>query len=607
MPFTSWIRGTFVATLALISATAFTGAPLTTVYADANSTSNSTSPAKSSAANSSSSASNSDTVQNFAPTASIQVSTDGPPDYAFQKLEQAHHAPLTSTTKWRGFCRQNGRSVVVDMTYDRPIQSISIEMEQNPYYGIYFPSHVDFDVNIGGQWYALGSAKSKVSTSATGYRTQTYEVNVPNVDAHLVRIRFPVGVWVMARNLKVMCDSFALPGSQTLPNLPKETATANQVMTTFDKRDQGIHNMALAYTGANGSNGVWKLGDFLPMVGYQLPDGSIGGRMFDTIDFTPYGSVPDTKAGWQTYLNALFAKQSGLAALDAATAQVDAAMKQFGGNPSQKEKVVITLPYPQYGDANWGSLNGSGLSFKQTGTTGTRVPDHVVSVAAPPVHLDVTGTGAAGAMGATGTTSTSAALPSIPVNTSANLPRLSALEWFIQSFMAQWNAADYPNLQLVGFAWGNESLPYGTPGETSLIQQVSDSVHQAGQSFLWIPYYGASGSSDWQYLGFDAAWLQPNYIEQGLTAEDSRIHDAETAASQDGMGLEVEALGQMLHDAQYRTLYLHSMQRLEDDKMAGNVSHAFYEGTKIMVTAAHASNPDNRALYDATYGFITHS
>ncbi|CAM3926628.1 DUF4855 domain-containing protein [Alicyclobacillus pomorum] len=368
-----------------------------------------------------------------------------------------------------------------------------------------------------------------------------------------MRIRFLVAVWVFARHLHIYGTvpngAGGAPSSEVLQNPP----TYHSALSPSDARAHGIHNMLLVYTGDHGSLGLWSQLDFLPMLGYTSLTGSApSARMFDTMLFLPYGSVADTQSGWQAYLNDLFASNQQLSSLDAAVGQVN----QELSTPGYKEKVVLTLPYASYGDGVWGSVNGN------------------------PINLN-------------GTSDDPLALQA----------RHQAMQWYLQTLLSMWNNAHFQNLELTGLYWENEAVNEERPGEVPLIQDAVSLAHQNNLPLFWIPYYDAAGIADWQTLDFDAAWLQPNYVEQGTTADIGRIRNAEQYATAHGMGLELEVTST---DSQVQTLYSQSIDQLVADGFAGNVSHAWYAGSKLLVTAANSSDPNTRLLYDNTYNMIAH-
>lgn len=500
---------------------------------------------------------------NLAATSAIQISTSGPPDTQFSSMESSYSAALTSGEAWRGFCRQVGRDITITLPQMTAVKSVTIQFEQNDTSGIYYPNHVDFEAASGGQWYQVASEDSVIPETDKRITTQTFSVRLNNLQTNQLRIHVPVGVWVFARRLAV--NGTPVPGAA--PSLPTgSTAIASsftQPMHAYDSRSRGIKNMLLVYTGANGDLGTWSSADFAPMVAYQDTaaqtsgqiSGQTSGPMFDTMLFLPYGSMQDNQQSWQSYITDLFTAGRELDALNTAVGN----QNQLEGTYGSREKVVLTIPYPQFGDGMWGSVGGQAVMFNATPTD--------------PAALDA---------------------------------RNLAIQWYVQTLMQDWNAAGFSNLDFVGLYWDKEYVSYGSPGETAMIQQTSNLVHQNGKGFFWIPFYDASGISQWQTLGFDAAWLQPNYAEQGSAANIERVQNADAYAKQLGLGIELELTGGVQYTP-VQSLYYQTVGQLEMDGMADGVSHAYYAGSKDFVKSYNSLDPATHQVYDTTHDFMQHN
>ncbi len=495
---------------------------------------------------------NSDT--NLAQNATITTSVTGVQDNLFNSYESTYLGNVTGLTDWRGFCRQGGRDITILLPQNSTVDSISIQMQQAPTLGVRYPDSVEFEVNQNNQWYVLGSVHSSIPSTDTRQTVQTFQIHFDHASGQQFRIHFPVGVWVFARNLQVMGVSGG-GGNVIQPTVPAPSPNSNtsSPMSPTDKRDAGIHNMLLVYTGGYGSQGTWSQGDFLPMVAYQPQTGPVTGRMFDTMLFLPYGTVPNTQAGWSTYLQDLFSPNQQLSALDQAVAQENQAL----GTASFQENVVLTIPYAPYGINDWGQIGGQDINF--SGST------------------------------------------SDPNGLSA---REEAVSWYLNTLLANWKQENFQHLHLCGIYWNNETFSNSSPGELDFIQATLNLTHQNQLPLFWIPFYGANGSLDWQRIGFDAAWLQPNFIEQGENADASRLKNTESAATSIAAGVELELNG---FDQTNEALYQQTLQEFAADGFSQKVSHAYYDGSKMLVYAADATDAATRALYDNTYWFISHS
>ncbi|RIV18562.1 DUF4855 domain-containing protein [Alicyclobacillaceae bacterium I2511] len=502
---------------------------------------------------------------NLALNSQIQWSSIGPADSAFQASEQAYPAPLTSSSSWHGFLREVGRDITVQLPQPIPLGQVSLQFEQDNGAGVTFPRYMQVEAMVNGQWSVLGDAYTAVPRTDRRATVQTLAVAGQGVVTQEVRIRVPVGVWIFARGLTVTEAASPTGGSSTNAASgasfgsvasPSVSAPANQgPLTPGSTGAHGIRNMLLVYFGTNaGQTATWSPSDFVPMLSYQSPSGMLSGRMFNTMLFGPYGPLPSTQSDWQTYLQNLFATGQQLDALNTAASQVNTALN----TPGFQEKVVIALPYPSFGSGVWGNIGGN------------------------PINLSGS-----------------------PQDPNALHAREAAVAWFMQQFLAQWQAAHYSNLQLSGFYWNQETVRATVPNESQLIAHTAQTAHAEGMPLFWIPMYDGQQATRWQSLGFDAAWLQPNFIEAGLSANPARLTGAEQLANGYGMGLEVELQSENVYNPAYRYLYQETLDQFSQAGYGPGVSHAFYAGVKLLVDAAQSTDPNIRAIYNETYQFLS--
>lgn len=79
-----------------------------------------------------------------------------------------------------------------------------------------------------------------------------------------------------------------------------------------------------------------------------------------------------------------------------------------------------------------------------------------------------------------------------------------------QAIIDEWNLLNPSNLNLVGFYWGySEAISNGDIENAT--KNTSDFLHTNNLNHFWIPYYNASGISNWVDYGFDYVTEQPNY------------------------------------------------------------------------------------------------
>jgi hypothetical protein len=491
-------------------------------------------------------------VQNLATNASLEVHVTGIRDEKFESQEFDYQGNLVSGTAWRGFSHQGGRDIDVTLPQPSTVTSLSIDLRQNLQLGISYPATVQFQVRQNGEWHLLGAVENNFSRMDLGDTTQRFTLHIaPTVGQHF-RIYFPVGVWVFARDVEVngkpVVESSAKTGQQ-YPTVAPQVAKFTHALTPLNTRSLGIANMLLV--NASPDTREYTEHDFKPLVAYENSSGQMVGRFFDTILFLADSSTPDTKAGWEQYCQTLFSPTGELANLNAAVAADNKAL----GTPGVKEKVVLTIPMPQYGDGTFGTVSGQNLSFVPS-------PQHPFAVQS----------------------------------------REAAIQWLFNKLWSGYESGNYSNLQLSGFYWEREDAPPKAVGEQRLIAYTKSLATTKQMPLFWIPFYSADGWERWNKLGFTAAWLQPNYEELGSAAFSSRLTSAEQVATNCGMGLELEWT---TLDANGETLYVHQLEQFAQSGYAVGVSHAFYDGTDFLVHAAYSQNPFTRALYDYTYDFVS--
>lgn len=539
-------------------------------------------------------------VQNATITTTVAV-----PDAHFAQSDSVYPGPITSSTSWQGYNYQQARDITIHLPQVSTVTSLSLEFHQDVGSGIYYPKSVEFEVKQNGTWYTIGTAHGGIPSTDRRVTNQVFAVHTQPIVGQDFRIHVPVGVWVFARGLKIMGTPGASGSGATTSLTPVSPASgATGPLTANSPGAQGIKNMLLISGMVSNTEA-----DFLPMVGYfpQVPTQTtspaqtgqtsssgqpstgttgqpttqpttVGGgqttptvpgtvpttgsqpslqlasaataHMFDTFLFAAGGNLPDNEQNWQSYVDNLYASGNDLSALNSAVGEVN----QQLGTPSYKAKVVLTIPYPAYGDGSFGLVNGVDLNFNGS-----------------------------------------------PQDPNAVAARTTAMNWIVNELMSKWASANYSNLQLVGFYWENESIPSPTPGEKQLIQNAVKITQQYNLPLFWIPFYGADHALEWQSAGFSAAWLQPNFPELGQSASTSRLTSAAQLANQYGMGLEMELL---TFNPLAVSLYEESLQFYEQDGIASSTSHAYYDAAHFLTMAANSSDPTLRSLYDDTYQFI---
>lgn len=338
----------------------------------------------------------------------------------------------------------------------------------------------------------------------------------------------------------------ALPGAaQELRYLPPGTEAGS-----------GIEDLVLIYHGQR-NRVPWTRENLLPYVAYLDAEGRPRDWFFDGFLFIEFATddgvyihhyrettrLP-TIDDWVWLAESWFRPNVGLAGLEQAVAQVAAAL----GPADRRARVVITLPIPLAQDHAFGPLPGE----EETLDLANEQDAH------------------------------------------------RALAWYIDRVRAQWDAADYRHLELVGFYWTAESVP---EAQVPPARRTSDYLHALGLKHFWIPYYGAAGYNTWRDTGFDAVMLQPNYF---FTAEERPLTHFRTHALRAQVantGVEVEFDTRALTDERFRGRFY---AYLDAGAFYGWMTDAllgYYEGGRAVLDFYHGGEP-GRVLYDAVYRFV---
>lgn len=313
-------------------------------------------------------------------------------------------------------------------------------------------------------------------------------------------------------------------------------------------------DLALIYQGGF-QRPRWTVARFAPYVTYRDPKTGKEQWLFDgflLIEFQDgrghtYEQYSDLKhagkAQWSTLLERNFAANDGIPDLEKTCEEAAARI----GRPVRQRQVILTMPTPVPGQKNWGNLNGRPLDF------------------------------------------------------SIKADRLAACEWYIDKALRMWTNLAPADLHLAGFYWVAEQ----SPKPDDLVPDIARLVHAHGCEFFWIPYFHLDRPvAEWESLGFDQAWLQPNYFfHPGLPI--SRLQQACDFARAHRLGLEMEFDARMISmpsvfEPRFHA-YLDAYRRygVNDD-----AAIAWYEGGGALYDLATSHNPKLHADYDELARFI---
>jgi len=314
-----------------------------------------------------------------------------------------------------------------------------------------------------------------------------------------------------------------------------------------------ISDMVLIYHGGT-QRPVWNTDQLRSYLYRQnsgnlewLFDGFLFLEIFDNIQNyeydhydTAFGYRTAGKKQWYGLLNRYFGEQKGPDALEIL---LDSLSKK-GKSPIRKRQVVLSIPFPVYKFTEWGELNGKKLNFNNT-------DDQVKAVC-----------------------------------------------WFIDEALKIWNKKNYKHIQLNGFYWVHEDLKQSN----AAIPIVKKYLKTKNLNFLWIPYWGAKRKGEGKRLGFDFAWLQPNYFF-ATDIPKKRLNDVCIFAKKHHMGLEME-FDERVAKPEFRSRFYDYLRIFKENNVWDSFPVAYYEGGGEWMQMANSKDPELKKMFDTLGNII---
>ncbi len=312
----------------------------------------------------------------------------------------------------------------------------------------------------------------------------------------------------------------------------------------------GFHHCALVYERASRTSE-----DLLPYVA-DLRESRSRAWLFDAflfLHFTALSGVrtddgATTRPDWEHQLDTWFAPGRDLHALDQA---VEIASRSLGP-PKRPRQIILTMPYPNPSVRSFGILP-DGSSPDLSSLSGVR----------------------------------------------------KAAEWYVGEARRRFESAGFRHLRLWGIYWMREEMP---ANDEPRVATVSEVVHKAGLRLAWIPWWRASGFERWREVGFDVAFLQPNYAfhswTHGGAVRRNRLAAAADLARRHGLGIEIEA-GSVLESEADRSAFLHYLADGSPKRLGyGRSAMAYFLSTDTVERLATSRSPAAVALYAALADFV---
>ncbi|MDD4660936.1 MAG: DUF4855 domain-containing protein [Massilibacteroides sp.] len=314
-----------------------------------------------------------------------------------------------------------------------------------------------------------------------------------------------------------------------------------------------VKDIALIYQGGT-QRPDWTEEELSPYVVHTFANGQTT-WFFDSflfLEFTDnwqiafgynYGTRNAKKSDWEWLLNRIFEEGRSLDALNSCIEHY----KKIIGEPQFKHKIVLGIVSPITDQTDWGNLDGKALNF------------------------------------------------------SDREDQIKAAKWYIDQLIKRFNEKEYQNLELIGFYWLEES----TVKCGDLPKYISKYIHQLNKRFYWIPYWNAQGYNLWKKLGFDTAFLQPNYFFNKEITDD-RLDQACNTANKFNMALEMEFDSRVLYenDDSYYSRLESYINAFEDNGVFEKSAIAYYSGTKGILDMYRSNTVENTLILDRIVNHI---
>lgn len=427
--------------------------------------------------------------------------------------------------------------------------------------GVYAPREVFLYVSMDGiKWFeAVSDINQHRPADSVRHRIDISASSKDYYEAKYVRVRFSSDVFSSADEIEVFGVKNGVTGkAYTAEEFKYKDSFASNNNPAVDN----IKHTVLIYNGAYYNGKATDLGssdesDLLPYVAYLDENNAIIDTMFDSVLFLPLqpgdcNTNFSYKKGWDAYLDntiGAYDKPINLSALNRSVKKVKEALKL---EDSYKMNVFISVPYIENRNIVFG-YDSNNRPIK-------------------PTTLD---------------------------------NRLNIIKDYIDSAVKAFTDAQLDNLNLTGFYWYSEAVPfYASTHEIELVKGFNEYVHTKDYGTIWIPYYCTPGVTMWEELGFDCVCMQSGYAfpkDKGSETGDAKpetVMDSMSFSQRYGMGVEFE-----ISSADYSrySKYLEASAKL--GCMKSGVTMYYQEGnTGIFKRVYNSSN--YRHLYDDTYKYI---
>lgn len=450
----------------------------------------------------------------------------------------------------------DGIQIFYDIGKLSTVESVNISYLEHEEWGIRRPKFISVFLSDDGEnWYEVadwyrGDDNTNIYNKEATRMEQAFKFDKAYA-ARFVSFRIENGFVFIdeleafgTKQLKTNAVRLADSGIKAVPYY---TNPESETFATLENTPIKAKDIALVYGDRS------KPENLLSLVAYIDKEGNIKDTLMDGFIYCshlnlPSGSLPhliNYKQDWEYVLNHTFDGQAGFDKLEEAVQQVKDALDI----PDYKVKVYVTYLTLRDGNANFGDVDGDGISE----------------------------------------------------NTASSADRKKIIDWYIDETMRRFDEKGYKNLEFDGFYWVNESVVW-EKDDSQIITEVADATHAKGHNLLWIPYYKANRFFTGYELGFDIVCMQPNVVfktDSPLWRFDSTA--AMTKARK--MCVEIEHSYQALSDPAFaRTYMLYLLYGVTTGYM--DAIHIYYDDVDNFSKMAVSDSELCRMQYDATYDFI---
>lgn len=171
--------------------------------------------------------------------------------------------------------------------------------------------------------------------------------------------------------------------------------------------------------------------------------------------------------------------------------------------------------------------------------------------------------------------------------------RLGLVKAYMQTVRDRFSGKHYAAVQLWAFYWLREDC-YAY--DTMLVKGMIKAAHDGGTKAFWVPFFHANNFTHWRGLGFDEAWLQPNFFFHP-EIPNSRVDSAVSLARTNRMGMELELDRRLLTTPAFfdrLTPYLDAFQKSPDLRDRPIV---VYDGAGAIIDLSKSNDPRLREVY----------